>query len=56
MLGYSSFEDLSGVGIADIFVEQDGRKRLLEDLKKEGFVKNREIALRGLTGTRSLYS
>jgi PAS domain S-box-containing protein len=50
MLGYSSFEDLSGVGIADIFVEQDGRKRLLEDLKKEGFVKNREIALRRADG------
>jgi PAS domain S-box-containing protein len=45
ILGYPSFEQLSGVGIADIFVEQDGRKRLLDDLKKEGFVKNREIAL-----------
>lgn len=50
ILGYPSFEQLSEVGIADIFVEQDGRKRLLDDLKKEGFVKNREIALRKADG------
>ncbi len=50
ILGYPSFEDLSRVGIADIFVDQDGRKRLLDDLKKDGFVKNRQIALRRVDG------
>jgi len=50
ILGYPSIEQLKEVGIADIFVEQDGRKKLLDALKKEGFVKNREIALRRANG------
>ncbi|HSA38913.1 MAG TPA: PAS domain S-box protein, partial [Methanoregula sp.] len=50
-LGYTSFEQLSGVDIADLFVEQDGRKKLLDDLKKEHFIRNREIALRRADGT-----
>lgn len=49
-LGYTSFEQLSGIGIADIFVEQDGRKKLLDDLKKEHVVRNREIALHRADG------
>lgn len=50
ILGYPSLEQLKEVGITDIFVEHDGRKRLLDALKKEGFVKNREIALRRADG------
>lgn len=50
ILGYPSLEQLKGIGIADMFVEPDGRKKLLDDLKKEGFVKNREIALRRADG------
>ena len=50
ILGYPSFEDLKDVEIADIFVEADGRKKLLADLKKDGFVKNREIALKRADG------
>ncbi|MGB9176898.1 MAG: PAS domain S-box protein, partial [Methanoregula sp.] len=50
ILGYPSFEELSEIGIADLFVEHDGRKKLLDALKKEGFVKNREIALRRADG------
>ncbi len=50
ILGYPSLEQLKEVGIADIFVEQDGRKKLLGALKKEGFVKNREITLRRANG------
>jgi len=46
ILGYPSIEKLMEVGISELFVERDGRKKLLDDLKKEGFVKNREIALR----------
>lgn len=45
ILGYPTFEELKDVGISDIFVEHDGRKKLLEDLRKDGFVKNRELAL-----------
>jgi PAS domain S-box-containing protein len=50
ILGYPSFEDLSEIGIEELFVEQDGRKRLLDDLKRDGFVKNREIALHRADG------
>jgi len=50
ILGYPSLEQLKEIGIADIFVEQDGRKKLLDALKKDGFVKNREIGLRRADG------
>ncbi len=46
ILGYPSLEELRDVGISELFVEHDGRDRLLDDLKKDGFVKNRELALR----------
>lgn len=50
ILGYPSLDKLREVEVANLFVEQDGRMRLLDDLKKEGFVKNREIALRKADG------
>ncbi len=50
ILGYPSFDKLRQIGVADIFVEHDGRKRLLADLREQGFVKNREIALRRADG------
>jgi PAS domain S-box-containing protein len=50
ILGYPSFEQLKGVDIADIFVESEGRKKLLAELKKDGFVKNREITLKRADG------
>ena len=56
ILGYPSIEQLKGVDIADIFVESEGRKKLLAELKKDGFVKNREITLkradRGIVSVR----
>jgi PAS domain S-box-containing protein len=45
ILGYPSFETLQQIAVADIFTEPDGRKKLLEDLQRFGFVKNREIYL-----------
>jgi len=50
ILGYPSIEKLMEVGISGLFVERDGRKKLLDDLKKEGFIKNREIALKRSNG------
>ncbi len=50
ILGYASFDQLKEVDIAGIFVESDGRKKLLSELKKDGFVKNREIALKRADG------
>ncbi|MDD4136838.1 MAG: PAS domain S-box protein [Methanoregula sp.] len=50
ILGYPSFDHLKEVDIAGIFVDSDGRKKLLSELKKDGFVKNREIALKRADG------
>jgi len=46
ILGYPSFEQLRNVDITDIFTETDGRIKLLAELKKYGFVKNREISIK----------
>jgi PAS domain S-box-containing protein len=46
ILGYSSFDDLAGLTISDLFADDDGRGRLLEELKRFGFVKNYEVFLR----------
>ena len=52
ILGYSSLETLGEVDVAHIFVEPDGRKTLLEELARTGFVKNRELALVKSDGTK----
>jgi PAS domain S-box-containing protein len=46
ILGFPSFEKLKGIDVADIFVETEGRKKLLDELQVTGFVKNREVSLR----------
>ena len=51
ILGYSSLEKLGELEVADIFVEPDGRKKFLEELRVSGFVKNREICLKRSDGT-----
>jgi PAS domain S-box-containing protein len=52
ILGYPSFDTLQQIAVADIFTEPDGRKKLLEDLQRFGFVKNREIYLKRADGAR----
>ncbi len=51
ILGYPSLDNLREIEIAGIFVEPDGRKKLLEELQREGFVKNKEVELRRADGT-----
>ena len=46
ILGYPSLDQLKNVEVASIFVEPDGRKQLLDDLRKYGFVKNCPIRLK----------
>jgi PAS domain S-box-containing protein len=46
MLGFPSLEELQEINISDIFVEGEGRKNLLDELKKTGFIKDKEISLR----------
>ncbi|MBP1928083.1 PAS domain S-box-containing protein [Methanolinea mesophila] len=46
ILGYPSLDQLKNVKVASIFAEPDGRKQLLDDLRKYGFVKNCPIRLK----------
>ncbi len=52
ILGYPSFDTLQQIAVTDIFTEPDGRKNLLEDLKRFGFVQNREISMKRADGAR----
>jgi PAS domain S-box-containing protein len=46
ILGYQNITDLHGIEVADVFSEPDGRKELLEELYRTGFVKNRVLNLK----------
>jgi PAS domain S-box-containing protein len=50
ILGYPSLNHLRDIEVASIFVEPDGRKQLLKDLQKFGFVKNSPIMLKNREG------
>jgi len=51
ILGYNSLVDLRGIQVIDIFSKPDGRLELLEELRKDGFVKNRVLHLKRKEGT-----
>ena len=51
ILGYGSLPDLREIHVADIFSEPDGRKELLDELRRSGFVKNRILHLVRKDGT-----
>jgi PAS domain S-box-containing protein len=51
ILGYSSFEAVREVPIADIFLQTNGRKELIEELRRSGFIKNRELMLKKSDGS-----
>jgi PAS domain S-box-containing protein len=51
IFGFPSFDTLQKIAVADIFTEPDGRKKLLEDLKRFGFVQNRQISMIRADGT-----
>lgn len=46
ILGYQTMADLHGIDVVDVFSEPDGRKELLEELYRTGFVKNRILNLK----------
>jgi len=46
ILGYQSMIDLEGVRVVDIFSEPGGRKELIDELIRSGFVKNRILQLK----------
>jgi PAS domain S-box-containing protein len=51
VLGFASMEELKGVSVASLFVEPNGRAGFLQELKEEGFVKNRELHLKKPDGS-----
>jgi PAS domain S-box-containing protein len=51
ILGCSSLEALQQVPVSELFLERDGRKELLQDLKQQGCVKNRVLHLKRCDGT-----
>ena len=50
ILGYPSFETLRQIDVADLFTEPQGREKFLADLRRSGFVMNREIYLKRADG------
>lgn len=46
ILGFPSLDALKSIDVADLFTEQDGRKKFLEEIQKTGFVKNKELLLK----------
>jgi PAS domain S-box-containing protein len=50
ILGYPSIDTLKKVNIEELFAEQDGRQKLLDELQRSGFVKDREILVRRADG------
>jgi len=45
ILGFESLERLKDIPVSSLFAEEGGRIELLADLKRDGFVKNRELHL-----------
>jgi PAS domain S-box-containing protein len=46
ILGYNSMQDLGEVNVMDIFSKPNGRLELIEELQRNGFVKNRILYLK----------
>jgi PAS domain S-box-containing protein len=51
ILGYHSISDLRDVPVIEIFNEPDGRRELIEELRKNRFVKNQVLHLKKSDGT-----
>ncbi|MFZ0004496.1 MAG: PAS domain S-box protein [Methanoregula sp.] len=51
ILGFGSMDDLKEIDVTDVFSEPDGRSRLLDELHRQGFVKNRILSLKRTNGS-----
>ncbi|MDI9634073.1 MAG: PAS domain S-box protein [Methanolinea sp.] len=51
MLGFESLDQLNGTGVSSLFAKEGGREELLGELRRNGFVKNREVLLRRRDGS-----
>ncbi|MDD1677611.1 MAG: PAS domain-containing protein, partial [Methanomicrobiales archaeon] len=46
ILGYDSMNELQGITVIEIFAEPEARKAILQELKRNGFVKNKIVQLK----------
>jgi PAS domain S-box-containing protein len=46
LLGYNSMLELQGINVIELFTDHDMRKELLDELKRNGFVKKKILSLR----------
>ena len=51
MFGYDSVDEFLGITVSDLYQDPEERKRFVEELVRNGFVKDRELALRKKDGT-----
>jgi len=51
ILGFPSVSDLQGINVVDVFFKPDGRKELIDELLKSGFVKNHIVHLKKQDGS-----
>jgi PAS domain S-box-containing protein len=51
IFGYDSPEELMGVNTIDLYQDPEDRKAFLKEVMRQGFVQNRELALRKKDGT-----
>jgi PAS domain S-box-containing protein len=51
ILGFPSISDLQEINVVDVFLKPDGRKELIDELLRSGFVKNRIVHLKKQDGT-----
>jgi len=51
ILGYRNLSDLEEIKVTEIFSNPDGRAQLLDELRRDGFVKNRILHLKKTGGT-----
>jgi len=51
MFGYDSVDEFMQIHVADLYQNPEDRKRFVEEVAREGFVKNKELRLRKKDGT-----
>ncbi len=51
IFGYDSVEEFMSIAVTDLYLDPEDRKRFLEEVKRNGFVKDREMAMKKKDGT-----
>jgi len=51
IFGYDSVEDLMSVPVVELYQDPDDRKEFIDEVRRKGFVKDRELAMKKKDGT-----